>query len=171
MVAYINTTTEVVKTKEEWKKEFETMSLPKQWTDEVLQALNLKAVYSPALDDLDDEYKVYSKKGYIQDSNGEWYENWVIEDRFKEHVDINGNTVTVDDQKAAYQEEKLNNLINIGRNERNKRLAEDIDVMNAVRWAALTSDQQSAWTQYRQDLLDVPQQSDFPNTINWPTKP
>jgi hypothetical protein len=61
MVVYINTATEVVKTKEEWKKEFVTMSLPKLWTDEVLQALNLKAVYSPALDDLDDEYKVYSK--------------------------------------------------------------------------------------------------------------
>tara|TARA_A200000159_G_C7173673_1_gene276508 strand:+ start:348 stop:698 length:351 start_codon:yes stop_codon:yes gene_type:complete len=28
-----------------------------------------------------------------------------------------------------------------------------------------------AMTTYRQALRNVPQQSDFPNTVNWPTKP
>jgi hypothetical protein len=49
---------------------------------------------------------------------------------------------------------------------------------NALRWAALTSEQQQAWADYRQALLDLPAQSGFPsaengfeNTVVWPTKP
>ena len=59
------------------------------------------------------------------------------------------------------------------RADRDKRLVTEVDPMagNALRWADLTSDQQAAWTQYRTDLLAVPQQSGFPNTIAWPTKP
>ena len=49
----------------------------------------------------------------------------------------------------------------------------DVDTMvsNPLRWAELTSEQQTAWTQYRTDLLNVPQQAGFPNTVTWPTKP
>ena len=59
------------------------------------------------------------------------------------------------------------------RSERDRRLTTEVDpiVSNALRWADLTSDQQAAWTQYRTDLLAVPQQAGFPNTITWPTKP
>jgi hypothetical protein len=41
----------------------------------------------------------------------------------------------------------------------------------ADRWAAMTTQQQQAWTQYRQDLRDVPQQQGFPQTVVWPTLP
>jgi len=44
-------------------------------------------------------------------------------------------------------------------------------VSNNLRWADLTSDKQAEWSQYRTDLLAVPQQSGFPNSITWPTKP
>ena len=44
-------------------------------------------------------------------------------------------------------------------------------VSNSLLWADLTSDEQNAWKQYRTDLLNVPQQSGFPHTITWPTKP
>jgi len=59
------------------------------------------------------------------------------------------------------------------RSDRDRRLTTEVDpiVSNALRWADLTSDQQAAWTQYRTDLLAVPQQAGFPNTITWPTKP
>jgi len=59
------------------------------------------------------------------------------------------------------------------RYERNNRLVTEVDpiVSNALRWADLTAEQQAAWTQYRSDLLAVPQQDGFPNTITWPTKP
>ena len=42
-------------------------------------------------------------------------------------------------------------------------------VSNPFRWADLTSDKQAEWSQYRTDLLSVPQQSGFPNNITWPT--
>jgi len=42
---------------------------------------------------------------------------------------------------------------------------------NALRWAALDVETQAAWATYRQELLDVPQQADFPSTVAWPTKP
>ena len=30
---------------------------------------------------------------------------------------------------------------------------------------------QVAWATYRQALRDIPEQAEFPNTINWPTEP
>jgi hypothetical protein len=58
------------------------------------------------------------------------------------------------------------------RGQRDNLLAElDSIVGNPLRWASFTTEQQTAWANYRQALLDVPQQADFPNTINWPTKP
>jgi len=59
------------------------------------------------------------------------------------------------------------------RSERDNILTRVVDpiVSNPLRWAELTSDKQAEWSQYRTDLLNVPQQSGFPNTITWPTKP
>ena len=44
----------------------------------------------------------------------------------------------------------------------------DVIVGNPLRWASLSSDKQNEWSTYRQDLLDVPQQSGFPSTVTWP---
>jgi hypothetical protein len=59
------------------------------------------------------------------------------------------------------------------RGERDNILATVVDplVSNPLRWADLTSDKQAEWSQYRTDLLGVPQQAGFPNTITWPTEP
>ena len=42
---------------------------------------------------------------------------------------------------------------------------------NALRWSALDAKVQAAWAVYRQALLDVPQQSGFPNRVVWPVEP
>ena len=47
----------------------------------------------------------------------------------------------------------------------------DAFVGNPLRWAALDADTQATWAEYRQALLDVPQQSGFPNDVVWPVKP
>ncbi len=47
----------------------------------------------------------------------------------------------------------------------------DSILSNPLRWDAMSSDKKTEWTTYRQALLDVPQQSSFPETISWPTKP
>jgi hypothetical protein len=56
---------------------------------------------------------------------------------------------------------------------RRDTLLQEVDniVGNPLRWASFSQAQQTAWADYRQALLDVPQQAGFPNTINWPTKP
>jgi len=59
------------------------------------------------------------------------------------------------------------------RADRDNRLTTEVDplVSNPLRWADLTSDKQAEWSQYRTDLLGVPQQAGFPADITWPTKP
>ena len=56
---------------------------------------------------------------------------------------------------------------------RNVKLYTEVDPIagNALRWAALTEGQRQAWSDYRQALLDVPQQAGFPHEVVWPTKP
>ena len=56
---------------------------------------------------------------------------------------------------------------------RDHLLKSEVDsiVSNPLRWADMTSEKQTEWSQYRTDLLNVPQQSGLPNTISWPTKP
>ena len=57
--------------------------------------------------------------------------------------------------------------------QRDQKLAQEVDpvVTNPLRWAELTDAKQAEWTQYRTDLLNLPAQSGFPNTVTWPTKP
>lgn len=48
---------------------------------------------------------------------------------------------------------------------------ESLDKINPVWYATLTPSQQTQLQQYRQDLLDVPQQTGFPAEVAWPAKP
>ncbi len=59
------------------------------------------------------------------------------------------------------------------REERNMKLATEVDPIagNALRWAALSAEEQAAWAVYRQALLDVPEQAGFPHDVIWPVKP
>ena len=59
------------------------------------------------------------------------------------------------------------------RAERDNKLVNEVDpiVSNNLRWAELTDAKQAEWTQYRTDLLNLPDQSGFPNSVTWPTKP
>jgi len=59
------------------------------------------------------------------------------------------------------------------RNKREYILSTVVDPMvsNPLRWASLSSDKQTEWSNYRTALLNVPQQSGFPNSITWPTEP
>lgn len=71
------------------------------------------------------------------------------------------------------QAEKDERKSNEVRSERNSLLENKVDpiVANPLRWAELTTEQQNAWTQYRTDLLNVPQQEGFPYNVTFPTEP
>jgi hypothetical protein len=74
---------------------------------------------------------------------------------------------------APTQAELDADLAAILRFERDQKLDQEVDpvVTNPLRWAELTDAKQAEWTQYRTDLLNLPDQSGFPNTVSWPTKP
>ena len=59
------------------------------------------------------------------------------------------------------------------RNYRDYLLSDEVDTVltNPVRWEEFTDEKKSEWKQYRTDLLNIPDQSGFPNSITWPTKP
>ena len=59
------------------------------------------------------------------------------------------------------------------RAQRDEKLLTEVDpiVSNPLRWNDLTEAKQTEWAQYRTDLLNLPEQSGFPNTVTWPTKP
>jgi len=59
------------------------------------------------------------------------------------------------------------------RSQRDHLLVTEVDpiVSNPLRWADLTTEQQNAWTAYRTALLDITDQSGFPHSVTWPTKP
>ena len=57
------------------------------------------------------------------------------------------------------------------RQERDQLLRDTVDTMNSLRWESMTAEQQEAWRTYRQALLNVPQQSGFPFSVEWPQQP
>lgn len=59
------------------------------------------------------------------------------------------------------------------REQRDFKLATEVDPIagNALRWAALTPEKQTEWADYRQALLNIPEQAGFPHNVTWPTKP
>ncbi len=75
--------------------------------------------------------------------NGVWTQQWRI-DQLPEQ------------QAAANQRAIRDDLLRV-----------EIDTINAVRWAAMTPEQQAAATARRQFLLDVPQQPGFPWVVVW----
>lgn len=54
---------------------------------------------------------------------------------------------------------------------RNQLLKDGPDRISQMWWSSMTPEQQQAWSQYRQNLLDVPQQPGFPADIIWPVAP
>jgi|SRR5690625_4370822 len=77
------------------------------------------------------------------------------------------------DLTARYQEEfmaevRLNEVM-----QRKNNLLSEVDAIatNPLRWGALTEEEKQALADYRQALLDVPQQEGFPDDIDWPQKP
>lgn len=63
-----------------------------------------------------------------------------------------------------------NYLISIARNERNE-LLQLVDKINPLWYNSLTKQQQIELQTFRQQLLDITKQDNFPNNIEWPPVP
>jgi len=160
---FVDLATGTPKTKVQLQQENKHMSLPQAWTDATLEALGVARLTKTTAPDVG-EWQVAVKDG-VEQIDGVWTEKWAIREMFTEHTDAEGNTITVQAQKDAKIAADNAALATT------ERAARD-ELLKATDHFALSDVTMSAEMQaYRQALRDVPQQSEFPNTITWPTKP
>ena len=57
------------------------------------------------------------------------------------------------------------------RTKRDQDLISIVDAVPVIRWYSLSVEKQQEWKDYRQYLLDVPQQDGFPQNVMWPERP
>jgi hypothetical protein len=169
MAEYRNRTTGVVKTQGQWRQEFANMSLPRVWKAATLDALDLDPVLrSPAATVGD--YQTSVRDGVVQDTNGNWVENYVARDMFADTTE-DGVTTTKAEHEAAYQATLDASTAEGHRTTRNKLLADsDWTQMND---SPLSNEDKTAWATYRQELRDMSDLAAWPNIADddWPVAP
>ena len=139
-------------------------SLPKVWDANVCEALGIDPVLiSPKPDTTG--YTQAVRSGATQDANGNWVQAWSVVDMFSDTTE-DGVMTTKAEHEAAYQANLDAKAADSARSQRDKLLAE-------CDWTQVLDApvDQTAWATYRQALRDVPAQSGFPNSIDWPIKP
>tara|TARA_R100000951_G_scaffold88945_1_gene77091 strand:- start:19 stop:516 length:498 start_codon:yes stop_codon:yes gene_type:complete len=165
MSEYRERTTGEVKTQGEWRSAFPNMSLPRVWTSNVCDAMNIDPVLaSPAATTT--AYQTSARDGVEQNSNGDWVEKYVARDMFADTTE-DGVTTTKAEHEAAYQATLDANTAAGHRSTRDSKLAE-------TDWTGMSDVTMSSdMTTYRQALRDLPTHSNWPNLedADWPTKP
>ena len=129
-------------------------SFPKVLTEEMLNAFDVYSVVEDANPSFTEGAQRIQKASAPTLVDGVWK--------------ISKTVVNLTDDEIAANAE---GIAIIERETRDQLLKSEVDPINAVRWNSMTAEQQTAWTTYRQALLDVPQQAGFPNSVTWPTKP
>jgi len=165
MSEYRYRSTGEVKTQGQIRSDHPNTSLPKVWTEATCDGLGIDPVLDSPKPEPSGDYKVVVRDGVEQDSNGNWVYAWTEQDMFTEYTDDEGNTVTVQAQKDAYD---AANTAALAASERAKR----DELLKATDHYGLSDVTMSdEMTVYRQALRDVPQQETFPSSITWPEKP
>lgn len=141
------------------------ISLPKVWGANVHESLGIDPVLASPQPAPSGDFKVVVRNGVVQDSNSNWVQAWTEREMFQEYTDEEGNVQTVSAQQTAYTTRK--------NNERavQERATRDTLLKETDHFALSDVTMSAEMTTYRQALRDVPQQSEFPNNITWPTKP
>lgn len=154
-----------IKTKEELIAINKNMSMPKVWGESVLEALGVDEVLNGSKPTVSGPYKHIVRDGEVQNDKGQWIQNFVEQDMFKDTTNQAGEAVTKEEQEAAYQAKLDASSAAAVRSRRDGLLAE-------TDWKGLSDVTMSSdWAAYRQALRDIPSQSGFPHDITWPEKP
>jgi len=154
-----------VKTQGQLRKDNPNTSLPRVWNDNVNEALGIDPVLITPQPAPSGSYKVVVRNGVEQDAKKNWVYAWKEQEMFTKYTDSDGKSVTVANQKKAYD---AANTSTLAASERSKR----DELLKATDHYGLSDvTMTDAMKAYRKDLRDVPQQTDFPGTITWPTKP
>lgn len=164
MTEYRDRTTGEIKSQGQLRKENPNMSMPKVWTDNVHDALNVDPVIrTPKPTENVGAYQIVRRNGVEQDSNGNWVEAWQIIDMFSDDEELG----TKAEQETAYQQQLDNNIAKGKREDRNRLLAE------TDWWASSDLTMTAEQTAYRQALRDITSHANWPHLedADWPTKP
>lgn len=163
MGEYRNRTTGEVKTQGQWRAANPNISLPKVWNENVYEVLDIDPVLSGTKPTEVGAYQNVVRDGVVQDSDGNWVENWVVVDMFADDETLG----TKAEQEAAYKAQLDEQTAINNRNKRDALLAE-------TDWTGLSDVTMSTeMATYRQSLRDITTHSNWPNLeeADWPTKP
>ena len=96
----------------------------------------------------------------------------VTDEQWQRSLDNNYNCINSDGSGSVVDFSTDAEKASMVRRIRDAKLVADVDAVagNALRWAELTSEQKADWANYRQALLNVPQQAGFPD-VALPTAP
>jgi hypothetical protein len=162
MSEYRNKTTGEVLSQGQVRAAHPNTSLPRVWTADTLEFLNVDPVLGGA-QPTPSTYQRIERQG-VEQIGSNWHEKWSAVEMFADTV-VDGVTTTKAAHETAYQAGLDAALATTERAKRDALLA-------ATDYLALSDTTLSGeMTTYRQQLREVPQQSEFPNTISWPTKP
>lgn len=130
-------------------------------TDEVLEALEVDPVFEGPQAMGGTVYQYSMRQGAEQGADGKWYTKYVLGPIFTDTAEA-----TAAEQEAAYKAQKDAEQAKSVRDTRNQKL-KDTD------WTQVADApvNKAAWATHRQALRDVPAQSGFPWTVQWPTQP
>ena len=112
-------------------------------------------------------YQYSMRQGVEQDDQGRWFTKYVLGPLFTDTpADGDIPAMTAAENQTAYRARRDAEVAVSVRQTRNTKL-------EACDWTQLADSpvDKSAWATYRQALRDVPNQSEFPWTIDWPTQP
>jgi hypothetical protein len=109
----------------------------------------------------------YSQRQGVEQIGGKWYTKYVLGPIFTDRPATDTEPAkTAAEQEAEYKAQKDAEQAKNVRQTRNDKLKE----CDWTQLADSTADKQ-AWATYRQALRDVPSQSGFPWTVDWPETP
>lgn len=160
--------TGAVKTQGEVRKLHPNTSLPAVWNTDTLEFLGVDPVFN-APQPTPTELQRVAQQGVVQDSKGNWMENWVLVDMFSTYTKEDGTVVTKEEQEQAHLTKLTEAKAQTVRTQRDKLLAEtDWMVIKAAETGVTLA---SDWALYRQELRDITAQTGFPDTVEYPAKP
>jgi hypothetical protein len=164
MAEYRDRTTGEIKTQGELRRDNPNMSMPKVWTSNVHDALNVDPVLpAPKPTEGIGAYQIVTRNGATQDANSNWVQAWQIVDMFVDDAERG----TKSEQETVYQQGLDDNAATNNRSMRDSLIAE------TDWWATSDRTMTTEQTAYRQALRDITTHANWPHLedADWPTKP
>lgn len=145
------------------------LGLPQDLTEAVLNDWGADVVFEGPQATGGTVYQ-YSMRQGVEQIDGKWYTKYVLGPIFTDiPATDTGPAKTAAEQEAEYKAAKDAEQAKSVRRQRDEKL-KDCD-WRVIKALESNQPQDFGWAAYRQALRDVPAQSGFPWTIDWPAQP